>query len=257
MTGKDSFIAVTDSGVGGVSVLRELVRLLPGEDFLYFGDTKNAPYGSKDPAEVCRLVFRVAEDLIARGAKALVLACNTATGAAAAPLRERYADFPIIGIEPALKPAAMVSHHPKVLVMATPLTLRQAKYEALEARFAAEADITDLPCPGLATLVEQGHLADDTLDGYLADLLSSYEGVKFDACVLGCTHYPHVREAIARHLPRGCVILDGGEGTARETRRRLLAAGLLSGREGGAAVRFENSAGDAASDALARALFER
>jgi len=257
MTEKSGFVAVTDSGVGGVSVLCELVRLLPGEDFLYFGDTKNAPYGSKTPGEVCRLVSAVAEDLIRRGAKALVLACNTATGAAAATLRERFSDVPIIGIEPALKPAAMISEHPKVLVMATPLTLRQAKYEALEARFAAEADITDLPCPGLATLVEEGHLADDVLDTYLADLLSPYEGVKFDACVLGCTHYPHVREAIARHLPGDCVILDGGEGTARETRRRLMAAGLLSGRESGGTVRFENSAGDAAADALARKLFER
>lgn len=257
MQTKDGFIAVTDSGVGGVSVLSCLARLLPGEDFLYYGDTAHAPYGSKSPEEVCHLVFRTAEELLGRGAKALVLACNTATGAAAAPLRETYPHLPIIGIEPALKPAAMVAPHPRVLVMATPLTLRQAKYEALEARFAEEADITDLPCPGLATLVEEGHLADDVLDGYLTDLLSPYEGIQFDACVLGCTHYPHVKEAIARHLPGGCVILDGGEGTARETKRRLLAAGLLSGRESGGTVRFENSAGDAASDALARALFER
>ncbi len=250
-------IAVTDSGVGGVSVLRELVRLLPGEDFWYFGDTANAPYGTKTREEVLAIVTENVRMMLFCGAEAIVLACNTATGAAAAALRETYPDVPIIGIEPALKPAAMVSPHPRVLSMATPLTLRQEKYAALEARFAETADIVDLPCPGLMELIEAGHLDDALLDAYLDELLAPYRDVPFDACVLGCTHYPHARRAIARHLSAGCVILDGGEGTARETARRLAAAGLLSGRTAGGTVRFSNSRGDEATDRLARQLLEQ
>ena len=247
-------IAVLDSGVGGVSVLCELVRLLPGEDFFYFGDTANAPYGTKTKEEVLALVRTNVRAMLTRGASAIVLACNTATAAAAAALREEYPDVPIIGIEPALKPAAMVAPHPRVLSMATPLTLREEKYAALEARFAAGAEITDLACPGLMELIEAGHLDDGVLDAYLDGLFEPYKGIPFDACVLGCTHYPHAKRAIARHLPEGCVILDGGAGTARETARRLAAAGLLSGRSSGGTVTFANSKNDPATDALARRL---
>lgn len=250
-------IAVTDSGVGGVSVLRELVRLLPGEDFYYYGDTANAPYGTKSPEAVTAAVRENVRMLLDRGACAIVLACNTATGAAAATLRAEYPDVPIIGIEPALKPASMVTSHPRVLCMATPLTLRQEKYAALEARFAAGADIADLPCPGLVELIEAGHLDDGAIDAYLCDLFRPYRDVPFDACVLGCTHYPHVKRAIARQLPASCVILDGGAGTARETVRRLTAAGLLTGRGSGGTVTFANSKHDASTDELARALFAR
>lgn len=247
-------IAVLDSGIGGVSVLRELVRLLPGEDFYYFGDTARAPYGTKTKEEVLAIVRENVKALLSRGAVAIVLACNTATAAAAAALRAEYPEVPIIGIEPALKPATMVSPHPRVLSMATPLTLREEKYAALEARFAADAEIIDVPCPGLMELIEAGHLDDGVLDAYLDGLLLPYRGIPFDACVLGCTHYPHAKRAIARHLPESCVILDGGEGTARETARRLREAGLLSGRLSGGEVTFANSRGDAATDAFARRL---
>ncbi len=250
-------IAVLDSGVGGVSVLRELVRQLPGEDFLYFGDNANAPYGTKSPETVRSLTIANAEMLFGEGADALVIACNTATGAAAAAVRERFPEHPVIGIEPALKPASLVGKHPAVLVMATPLTLRQEKYTALEARFEQSADITRLPCPGLMELVEAEHLDDGVLEELLRSLFAPLRDRRFDACVLGCTHYPHVKAAIARHLSPGCEILDGGEGTARETRRRMAAAGLLSGRKAGGAVFFRNSAGRPGSDRLAERLLSR
>ena len=152
-------IAVFDSGLGGISVLRALVQRLPGEDFLYFGDSANAPYGVRPVAEVRRLTQDVIGRLYDRGIKAAVIACNTATSAAIGPLRAAFPDIPVIGIEPALKPA--VAHHRRVLVLATPLTLREEKFVALMhqcAGCAGCAEIVPLPCPELVEFVERGEL---------------------------------------------------------------------------------------------------
>lgn len=249
-------IAVLDSGVGGISVLRELVRRMPSERFLYLGDSKNAPYGEKTPEEVLAITRENLRMLRARGIKALVLACNTATGAAARILREENPDFILVGIEPALKPASLICERPRVLVMATPLTLKQKKFRDLMARFAEQAEILPLPCPGLVELIEAGELTGDRIEGYLAALFSPYRGTKIDAVVLGCTHYPHVREAIARQLPQGVRILDGSEGTARETRRRLLEEGLLR-ETGEGSVEILNSAEDEALLRLSHDLLNR
>ena len=121
-------IGVMDSGVGGISVLRELVKLLPGEDFLYYGDSAHAPYGTKEVSEVVKYTQIAAEFLLQKGAKALVVACNTATSVAIPVLRETYSTIPVIGIEPALKPAVLSGDHPRILVMATPMTLEQEKF---------------------------------------------------------------------------------------------------------------------------------
>ena len=142
-------IGVFDSGVGGISVLRELVAQMPNENYIFFGDSKNAPYGTKTLEEVQKLTCADAEYLLSRGVKALVVACNTATSAAIRILREKYADMPVIGIEPALKPAVHAGGHPRVLVMATPMTLREEKFHALMQRFESDAEILRLPCPGL------------------------------------------------------------------------------------------------------------
>ena len=151
-------IGVFDSGVGGISVLRELVAQMPNENYIFFGDSKNAPYGTKTLEEVQKLTCADAEYLLSRGVKALVVACNTATSAAIRILREKYADMPVIGIEPALKPAVHAGGHPRVLVMATPMTLREEKFHALMQRFGSDAEILRLPCPGLVEYVEQGVL---------------------------------------------------------------------------------------------------
>lgn len=226
MNQNDLPIGVVDSGVGGISVLGALLKQMPEENYLYYGDSANAPYGEKTRAEVLAITRKNLALLRARGIKAFVIACNTATGAAAEVLRAENPGFPIIGIEPAVKPASLLGDHPRVLVMATPLTLAQEKFRALAARFADEEEVIPLPCPGLVELVERGNLHGDVLDRYLEDLFAPYRGEKIDAVVLGCTHYPHIKDAIAAHLPRGVVILDGGDGTARQTRRRLEELGL-------------------------------
>ena len=157
-------VAVFDSGLGGISVLRALVRRMPGEDFLYFGDSANAPYGVRPAAEVRELTQSVIARLYARGIKAAVIACNTATAAAIGTLRAAFSDIPVIGIEPALKPAA--AQHRHVLVLATPLTLREEKFAALMQRCAASAEILPLPCPELVEFVERGELDSPALTAY-------------------------------------------------------------------------------------------
>lgn len=240
MASKADYIAVIDSGVGGISVLRELMRLMPKERFLYFGDSANAPYGTKRPEEVRAMTEATVSRLMQRGIKALVVACNTATAVAIAMLREKYPDFIIIGIEPAVKPA--VTQFPKgsVGIMATPVTLRGEKLKRLIASN-PHPDIRLIPAPGLVELVEAGLANSPQMDAFLMPVLGPFVG-KLDGLVLGCTHYPFAIPAIRRIMGDKTQLFDGGEGTARETRRRLTNAGLL--HDGPGCVVFENSLDD-------------
>ena len=242
MSGKTDYIAVFDSGLGGISVLRHLRRLMPGERYLYFGDSANAPYGSRPTEQVRELTLAAAEKLMARKPlKALVLACNTATAAAVQELRRRYPELIVIGIEPALKVAA--DHYPggRIGVMATEVTLREEKFDTLLHRFHENCSVAKIPMPGLVQLVEAGKKDSPEMEALLKTLLAPYIG-KLDAVVLGCTHYPLAAGAISRVLGESVVLLDGGEGTARETRRRLEKAGLLE--EGPGELILENSRKD-------------
>ena len=246
MNSKNSYapVAVFDSGVGGISVLRVLKEVLPHESFIYFGDSANAPYGEKTSEEVRVASENVEKAHLAYGAKAIVIACNTATSAAAEYLREKYADIPIIGMEPAVKPAASVGEHPTVLVMATPLTLKKEKFRRLIAKFADRAEFIDVPCHGLVELIERGVTDGCEMDEYLRELLTPYiAGRKIDAAVLGCTHYIHAREAIERTLGGDVVIHDGALGTAKETLRRLSEAGLLNPSTAPGYIEVFNSSG--------------
>lgn len=248
------YIGVFDSGVGGISVLKELYRLLPGENYLFYGDSANAPYGEKTVEEVRRLTFRAVDSLAGYGVKAVVIACNTATSAAVISLREKYENrFPVIGVEPALKPAAEAKKHDRILVMATPVTLNLEKYSRLKERFSGVSEIISLPCPGLAERIEQGHLDAPDLRRMLEGFLGPYAG-KVDSVVLGCTHYPFVREQI-RDILGGIPSFDGGEGTARETRRRLEASGRLSPGNAGGRIVFSSSRDTAGELELYRELF--
>ncbi len=220
----DQPVGVFDSGMGGVSVLREIRAQLPQEDVLYFGDTAHAPYGTKPPAEVMDRVRQVMALLMDRGVKAVVIACNTATSVAAATLRAELT-LPIIGMEPALKPASQLRHGGRVLVMATPLTLRLPKFQALMARYGEGAQ--PLPCPGLMELVEEGELDGPEVEDYLARLLEPYLNASLDAVVLGCTHYVFLRPALRRMLPPETALLDGNAGTVRQLHRVLEQRGLL------------------------------
>ena len=234
---KDEYIAVFDSGVGGISVLRELVRQLPGENFLYFGDSANAPYGSRSTQQVRQLTLSAAQMLTQRGIKALVVACNTATAAAIELLRQTYPDTIIIGIEPALKLAADRFPHGRIGVMATEVTLREEKLAHQLERF-PQVQIDLIPAPGLVELIEAGKAESPEAYALLDSLLSPYAG-RLAALVLGCTHYPFVRKTIGQILGSRTALLDGGEGTARQTRHCLEQAGLL--REGTGSVQIENS----------------
>lgn len=250
-------IGVFDSGVGGISVLQELIKVMPNENYIYLGDSKHAPYGTKPLEEVRRLSFRNAEALLAQGAKGLVVACNTATSAAVRLMRGKYPQLPIVGIEPALKPAALEKEHPRVLVMATPMTVQQDKFKQLMARYADKAQIYPLPCPGLMEFVEAGDLDSEQLHDFLQQLLSPYLDKHLDSVVLGCTHYPFARKMIRRIVGDSVTIFDGGEGTAREMRRRLAAADLLNPATEPGWVRFENSVSTEAELQLCRRLLKQ
>lgn len=227
-------IGVFDSGVGGISVLKELVKQMPHEDYIYLGDSKHTPYGTKTLNEVRELTINNIRFLLEHGAKAIVIACNTATSASVAMLRNMYPDIPMVGIEPAIKPAVLYKKNSRIVVMATPMTLGQEKFQTLMHRYEDMADIVPLPCPGLMEFVEHGILDGNELDSYLTELLSSVKHKRIDSIVLGCTHYPFVKTAIQKAAGSSVMVFDGGEGTAREMRRRLAEAELLNnqGEEG-------------------------
>ena len=242
MNEKHDFIAVFDSGVGGISVLRHLVRILPGERYVYYGDSANAPYVSRSTQEVRALTMAAVNKLLAEyPLKALVIACNTATAAAVNDVRAAHPELIVVGIEPALKVAA--DHFPggRVGVLATEVTLREEKFDTLLHRFDEDVTIYKIPAPGLVELVEAGKVDTPETEALLKKVLGPYLG-KLDAVVLGCTHYPFAPNAIRRMLGDNVVLLDGGEGTARETRRRLDLAGLLE--NGSGEVILRNSSPD-------------
>ena len=236
------YIAVFDSGVGGISVLRHLLRVIPGERYLYFGDSANAPYGSRSTEEVRQLTLAAVKKLTSEyPVKALVIACNTATAAAVKQVRESYPNLIVIGIEPALKVAA--DHFPggRIGVMATEVTLREEKFDILLHRFDEDCTIAKIPAPGLVQRIEAGDTDGPETEALLRTMLADYIG-RLDALVLGCTHYPFAAKAISRVLGENVRLLDGGDGTARETKRRLEAAGLLE--QGSGEVTIINSAGN-------------
>ena len=228
----DAPVGIFDSGVGGFSVLRHIQAQLPHEHLLYVADSGYAPYGDKPEALVIARVLAIADFLIAQGAKAIVVACNTATVAAVRVLRETHPGMPVVGVEPGLKPAAALTRSGKVGVLATARTLQGAKFLLLRDQIHRETGVDFLlqPCVGLVDQIELGELDSSammaTLDRFIAPLLAQ----EADTLVLGCTHYPLVRGAIERLLVgmgRGDVALvDTGDAVARQLARLLVAGGL-------------------------------
>ena len=253
MNRKNDYIAVFDSGVGGISVLRHLYRLMPQERYLYFGDSANAPYGSRTTAEIRNLTLAAAEELVSQGCKALVVACNTATAAAIETLRAAYPELIVVGIEPALKPAADRFPGGCIGVLATQVTLREEKFHRLMEHYGERCQVVRLPAPGLVELIEAGNAESDAAFSLLETILAPWRG-KLDALVLGCTHYPFAKNTIRRILGEDILLLDGGEGVARETKRRLEAAGLL--REGTGELLWQNSRQDGHILTLCQQLME-
>lgn len=257
MASREDQILVFDSGLGGLSVLRELRQLLPRERFLYFGDSAHAPYGTRPTAQVRELTMAALEPFWEQDVKAVVVACNTATAAAILELRQAHGDRVIIGMEPALKPAA--SRHPKgrILVMATGVTLREQKFCSLMDRFSTQCRIVPLPCPGLVELIESGQVRTPAVRARLRELLEPAMGEKVDAVVLGCTHFPFLRPVLRELLGSNVEILDGAPGAARQTLRRLEQENLLR-LSGEGSVELRNSSPDPALlEISARLLEER
>jgi glutamate racemase len=228
-------VAVFDSGLGGLTVLRALRDRLPHEDYFYFADTRFLPYGDKPEAFLKERGLLIAEALARRGAKALVIACNTATAAAAEAIRAA-AQVPIVALEPGVKPAAALTRTGVIGVLATTRTLQSERFQRLVGNHANHLRVMPQACPGLAEAIENegpaGARVSDLLDEFVAPLVAAGA----DVVVLGCTHYPWVAEAIARRMPPGTALLDTGEAVARQLDRLLAAASLVGGGHGRLAV---------------------
>lgn len=242
---KELPIGFMDSGLGGLSVLREAVKLMPNEDFIYYGDSANAPYGTKPPEVIRELTFNVVEGLLKRGIKGLAVACNTATSAAVRPLRERYPELPIVGIEPAVKPAAINNHGGRVIVMATPMTIRQPKFNSLLNKYKDMAEFVPVECKGLMEYVEHGELDGKALDEYFEEHLKPYITEDTETIVLGCTHYPFLSPHLKEYLNNDNIkLIDGSYGTSMELKRQLKEKNLLRNEERKGIITIENSSHD-------------
>lgn len=213
-------IGIFDSGVGGLSVLRHMRALLPHEDLLYIADSGNAPYGDKPPDWIRSRSIELTGWLLGSGAKAIVIACNTATAAAAAALRERHA-VPVIGMEPAVKPAAAATKTGVVGVLATVGTLKSAQFAALLDRFAAGIEVVTQPCPGLVECVERGELDTPATQALVTSYVEPLLARGADTIVLGCTHYPFVQPLIAKIAGPAVTLIETGPAVARQLERRL------------------------------------
>lgn len=228
MNNRERPIGFFDSGVGGISVLKESLKVLPSEDFVYFGDSLNAPYGTKSVNEVKKLTFKAVDFLIEKGVKVVVIACNTATSAAIDELRKQYTDIPIIGIEPALKPAVAVSKGKSVIIMATPMTLTEKKFDKLMKLYNKEVDIIPLPCAGLVEFIENGIIEGDEIKEYLEGKLKEFRHLDVAAIVLGCTHYPFIKKELMKIVGEKTIIIDGSIGTVNQLKRQLIRTNLLN-----------------------------
>ncbi|MBV8657136.1 MAG: glutamate racemase [Burkholderiales bacterium] len=240
----DAPIGIFDSGVGGLSILHHVRALLPHEHLIYFADSGHAPYGDKSEQYVVDRSLAIADFLLAQGVKALVVACNTATVAAIKAVRARYPELPVVGVEPGLKPGAAATRSGKIGVLATARTLKGEKFLLLRDQIAGatQAQFLLQPCVGLVDEIEKGDLQTPAiaamLERYVAPLLE--QGA--DTLVLGCTHYPFVREGIEQvaraHSAAPVTLIDTGEAVARQL-ARLLEGGSLLRHSGAAPARLE------------------
>lgn len=238
-------IAFFDSGIGGLTVLREAALRLPDEDFIFFADTLHVPYGPKTKQQVTEYVCEAAERILGEKVKALVIACNTATSVAATELRRVY-EVPVIGMEPAVKPAVEMNGAGgrRVLVLATELTLSQAKYMELVSRVDDKRIVDSLPMPELVDYCERLNFDPAELGDYFRRKFEPFDLNAYGTVVLGCTHYPYYAPLLESILPPHIRVIDGSAGTVRRLTAVLNERGTKGGGSG--KVRFMNSADDSA-----------
>jgi glutamate racemase len=252
-------IGIFDSGIGGITVLHEVLKLLPNEDYIYYADTLNVPYGPKPKEEVKKYVFHALEFLVSQKVQAVVIACNTATSIAIEDLRAKYS-IPILGMEPAVKPA--VEHNKdsnkRVLVTATALTLKEEKLKNLISKVDSHHIVELLPLPELVRFAEGFVFEEETVLPYLQRQLSAFELNRFETVVLGCTHFPFYKDIFRKLLPPSVSIIDGAYGTARNLYRIINEMDSYSENSG--SITFYNSGikvADTKSLNKYRELFQR
>ena len=220
-----NIVGIFDSGIGGLSVLRELEKILPNEDFYYYGDSLNNPYGEKSDEELFSITSGVVDYLVNKGCKLIVIACNTATTRCMKYLREKYKDVIFVGTVPAIK-VACDRDFKNTLVMATPATIESERtMELIRDNIRKDQNIYLVACPGLANAIEDND--QEKIEAILKDTFREYKDKEIDSIVLGCTHYPFIKEDILKEMP-GVILLDGSRGVAMEVKRQLENNGLLS-----------------------------
>ena len=237
-------IGIYDSGVGGLTVLRAVRSLLPDEDLIYFADQANVPYGNRSLNEVRGLAEGAASFFISQGAKLIVIACNTASAAALKHLRGLFPDYPFVGMEPAVKPAAEQTLSGKVGVLATPSTFQGELYASVVERFAHDVELYQATCPGLVQQIENGHLNTPQTRKILEDALEPMLQEGVDTLVMGCTHFPFVIPLISEIAGGEVNVIDPAPAIARQVKRVLEARGLLRKRKKAGEMVFRTS-GDA------------
>ncbi|MEG2544461.1 MAG: glutamate racemase [Longicatena sp.] len=258
MKQNDKAIGVFDSGLGGISVVKELQKQMPNENFIYYGDSEFAPYGTKKKEEIMKRCIQICEFFLVKEVKAIVIACNTATSACVNELRELYPRLPIVGMEPALKLAAQRKSEQTIMVMATPFTLKEKKFADLMAIYEQEHNIIKLPCPALVQIVEHNELDNEELvQEQLNCYFSEYDLKKVDSIVLGCTHFVFFRKQIQNMLGSSIALVDGNIGTARHLKDILanLDEENMSGYKG--TIKIYNSTKDDSFIDLSKKLLAR
>ena len=253
MAQSNAAIGVFDSGFGGLSVLRALRAAMPEESFVYLGDSAFCPYGEKDDVTIDERVHLLVGKLVQLGCKAVVIACNTACAVAIGSLRARFA-IPIVGLEPAVKPAARRSKSKKVAVLATPRTARGAKLHHLIEAHGSGVTVETIPAPGLVDLIESGHVDSRETRYLLSNLLEGPLARGCDALVLGCTHYPFLAGTISEIAGPSVAIVSSGNAVARQTKAVLLRAGLKADATGTGDCRYLTTGDALAFDAVASQL---
>lgn len=219
--GNNAPIGTFDSGVGGLSILAEIRKLLPAEDLIYLADSAYCPYGTKPVHEIRQRTLEVTDFLVHRGAKAVVVACNSACEAGLERIRDKYPELPVIGVEPAVKPAQHETRNGKIGVLATALTLKGERFSHLVEKYAAGMEVFSQPAPGLVQLVEAGQLDTAQTEVVLHQYLDPLLNKGIDTLVLGCTHYPFLIPVIRKICGPAVTVLDTGVAVARQTLRLL------------------------------------
>lgn len=257
MTTNCSPIGFFDSGVGGISVLKTAYQLLPNENYIYYGDNANSPYGEKNENEIKTLSLEAGRFLYSKGAKAIVIACNTATSAAVKAMRDEL-NIPVISMEPAVKPALTEIKDGKVLVLATAATVSQERYLSLLKRLDALDKVISVGCSGLVEMIESGKTDTDSIHEYLKKRLKPLGGIKVDSVVIGCTHYSFVEKEMMSYIRKTyndkCRSYDGRFGTVNQLKRILCDNKIICENDKKGSITFFTS-GQASLSGSFRELF--